>query len=158
QHRDRVRPARRGAPVRAGAVRARSRVRPLCCTGHPRARRDRDLSADRADRVGRADGTARHRLKPLSEDPAGSDQRPVRRAGCRALELWAVPRYAWSLRSLPLSAVRTRMTTSVALPGPRGLPLIGVAGSLVRDPYGSLAAIARQYGDVAFVPLPGLRL
>ena len=49
-------------------------------------------------------------------------------------------------------------TTVPTVPGPRGLPIIGAAPSVARDPYGSLAAIARQYGDVASVPLPGLRL
>jgi cytochrome P450 len=41
-------------------------------------------------------------------------------------------------------------------PGPRGLPLIGVAPAVARDPYRSLQRIARTYGDVASVPLPGL--
>lgn len=43
-------------------------------------------------------------------------------------------------------------------PGPRGLPLLGVAPGLARDPYRSLERIARRYGDVARVPLPGMNL
>ncbi|HET7736361.1 MAG TPA: cytochrome P450 [Nocardioidaceae bacterium] len=43
-------------------------------------------------------------------------------------------------------------------PGPRGVPGLGVAGRLVRDPYRSLQRIAQVYGDVAAVPLPGMDL
>jgi enediyne biosynthesis protein E7 len=43
-------------------------------------------------------------------------------------------------------------------PGPRGIPLLGVAGSIVRDPYRSLQRIAQKYGDVASVPIPGMNL
>ena len=53
------------------------------------------------------------------------------------------------------SAVRWHRDTP---PGPRGLPVIGVAPQLVRDPYGTLDSIAHEYGDVAAVPVPGIRL
>jgi cytochrome P450 len=43
-------------------------------------------------------------------------------------------------------------------PGPRGLPLVGVAPQIARDPYGSFQQIARRYGDVASVPVPGMDL
>jgi cytochrome P450 len=43
-------------------------------------------------------------------------------------------------------------------PGPRGLPLLGVAAQIARDPYGSFQRIAREYGDVARVPVPGMDL
>ncbi|MFX0578466.1 cytochrome P450 [Nocardia nepalensis] len=43
-------------------------------------------------------------------------------------------------------------------PGPRGLPLVGVAADIVRDPYRSLQRIAQTYGDVARVPIPGMNL
>lgn len=43
-------------------------------------------------------------------------------------------------------------------PGPRGLPVIGVAPAIARDPYRSFERIARKYGDVARVPVPGMDL
>jgi cytochrome P450 len=43
-------------------------------------------------------------------------------------------------------------------PGPRGLPLLGVAPAIARDPYGAFERIAREFGDVATVPVPGMRL
>lgn len=43
-------------------------------------------------------------------------------------------------------------------PGPRGLPVIGVAASLARDPYGFLPRMAREYGDVVRIALPGFEL
>lgn len=47
---------------------------------------------------------------------------------------------------------------TVRPPGPRGLPGLGVAPSVARDPYRSFERIARTYGDVASVPLPGMPL
>jgi len=38
-------------------------------------------------------------------------------------------------------------------PGPRGWPVFGVALQLRRDPVGLLTRIARQYGDIAYIPL-----
>lgn len=43
-------------------------------------------------------------------------------------------------------------------PGPRGVPGLGVIPQLARDPYGSLQRIAHEYGDVATVPIPGMRM
>ncbi|WP_284690348.1 cytochrome P450 [Paraconexibacter algicola] len=42
------------------------------------------------------------------------------------------------------------------VPGPRGIPGLGVVPQIVRDPYGSFERIAREYGDVARVPIPGM--
>lgn len=41
-------------------------------------------------------------------------------------------------------------------PGPKGLPLLGVAPQIARDPYGSFQRIAREYGDVVSIPIPGM--
>lgn len=41
-------------------------------------------------------------------------------------------------------------------PGPKGLPLVGVAPMYFRDVYGYLPRLAREYGDVVRVPLPGM--
>jgi cytochrome P450 len=43
-------------------------------------------------------------------------------------------------------------------PGPKGLPVLGVATQLARDPYGTLDRIHKEYGDVASVPLPGMNM
>ncbi|MCW3017063.1 MAG: cytochrome [Solirubrobacterales bacterium] len=43
-------------------------------------------------------------------------------------------------------------------PGPRGLPGIGVAPRFARDLYGYLPSLAREYGDVVHVPLPGVTM
>jgi cytochrome P450 len=51
----------------------------------------------------------------------------------------------------------TVVTTS-SPPGPRGLPGLGVAPEIARDPYGSFQRWAREYGDVATIPVPGMRL
>lgn len=48
--------------------------------------------------------------------------------------------------------------SSARPPGPRGLPVVGVAPQIARDPYGSFQRIAREYGDVATVPVPAMRL
>lgn len=50
------------------------------------------------------------------------------------------------------------MPTALAPPGPRGLPLVGVVPAIARDPYGAFQRIAREYGDVASVPIPGMPL
>ena len=54
----------------------------------------------------------------------------------------------------------TRATQAIQIPangalppGPKGLPLFGVALSLRGDVLGVLTRIARQYGDIAYVPL-----
>jgi cytochrome P450 len=41
-------------------------------------------------------------------------------------------------------------------PGPRGLPLIGNAVEYLRDPLSFLVRIAREYGDIVQIRLPGL--
>ncbi|MGB8851782.1 MAG: cytochrome P450 [Candidatus Acidiferrales bacterium] len=38
-------------------------------------------------------------------------------------------------------------------PGPRGLPVLGVALQLRRDPLGLLTRVAREYGDISHIPL-----
>jgi len=43
-------------------------------------------------------------------------------------------------------------------PGPRGLPVVGVLPLLARDVYGYFPSLARKYGDVVEVPVPGMRL
>ena len=43
-------------------------------------------------------------------------------------------------------------------PGPIGLPVIGAAISLERDPYEFFADCARKYGDIYRVPVPGVTL
>lgn len=43
-------------------------------------------------------------------------------------------------------------------PGPRGLPLVGVLPSFLRDLYGYFPQLARQYGDVVTVPMPGQKM
>lgn len=40
-------------------------------------------------------------------------------------------------------------------PGPRGLPGLGVAPFIARDPYRYLPRLAKRYGDVVHVPVPG---
>ena len=45
-------------------------------------------------------------------------------------------------------------TTNGALPpGPKGLPVLGAALSLRRDVLGMLTRVAREYGDIAHIPL-----
>jgi cytochrome P450 len=39
-------------------------------------------------------------------------------------------------------------------PGPRGLPFVGVGLQLRRDPLGLIQRVARQYGDIASIPVP----
>jgi len=41
-------------------------------------------------------------------------------------------------------------------PGPRGLPLLGQALRLARDPLAFLAGVARRYGDIAYYRLAGV--
>jgi cytochrome P450 len=50
---------------------------------------------------------------------------------------------------------RTRMpeTHNGLPPGPRGLPFLGVALDLRRDPLGILTRVAQEYGDIAHIPL-----
>src|SRR5690349_1638812 len=50
------------------------------------------------------------------------------------------------------------MLTLTRPPGPTGLPVVGVVPQIVRDPYGAFVEIAREYGDVASVPIPGMDL
>ena len=38
-------------------------------------------------------------------------------------------------------------------PGPRGLPLLGMALQVLRDPLGTLQRLAREYGDIVRVPI-----
>src|SRR5271168_1162332 len=38
-------------------------------------------------------------------------------------------------------------------PGPRGLPLLGMALQVLRDPLGTLQRIAREYGDIVRIPI-----
>lgn len=38
------------------------------------------------------------------------------------------------------------------IPGPRGLPFLGVLPGLRRDPLGTLIRAARDYGDVVALP------
>jgi cytochrome P450 len=38
-------------------------------------------------------------------------------------------------------------------PGPRGLPLLGMALQMLHDPLGTLQRIAREYGDVVRIPI-----
>lgn len=40
-------------------------------------------------------------------------------------------------------------------PGPRGIPLLGVAPMVMRDPYRYPPRLARKYGDVVRLPMPG---
>ncbi|WP_162460709.1 MULTISPECIES: cytochrome P450 [unclassified Mycolicibacterium] len=48
------------------------------------------------------------------------------------------------------------MATQLASPpGPKGLPGLGVALKFGRDMYGYLPGLAREYGDVVSVPVPG---
>jgi cytochrome P450 len=42
-----------------------------------------------------------------------------------------------------------------APPGPKGVPGLGVALNFGRDMYGYLPSLARKYGDVVSVPMPG---
>lgn len=44
------------------------------------------------------------------------------------------------------------------MPGPRGLPGVGVLPSFARDPFESVRGWAREYGDVFHVPVPGWNL
>jgi len=43
-------------------------------------------------------------------------------------------------------------------PGPRGIPGLGIAPQLARDIYGYLPSVARRYGDVVRLPVPGQAL
>jgi cytochrome P450 len=38
-------------------------------------------------------------------------------------------------------------------PGPKGLPLLGMALQVLRDPLGTLQRIAREYGDIVRIPI-----
>jgi cytochrome P450 len=38
-------------------------------------------------------------------------------------------------------------------PGPRGLPLLGMALQVLRDPLGTLQRLAREYGDIVRIPI-----
>ena len=40
-------------------------------------------------------------------------------------------------------------------PGPKGLPLLGMALQVMRDPLGTLERIAREYGDIVTIPVVG---
>jgi cytochrome P450 len=50
----------------------------------------------------------------------------------------------------------TAGSTAPLPPGPRGIPGLGVTPFLARDLYGYLPGLARTYGDVVRVPIPGL--
>ena len=50
--------------------------------------------------------------------------------------------------TMPQSVQRRPTPAKGSVPGPRGLPLLGVLLDLVRDPLGSLLAAAREYGGV----------
>ncbi|MCC3312289.1 cytochrome P450 [Nocardia africana] len=68
------------------------------------------------------------------------------------------------MRSVPAAAAPraarfvNHSDLSARPPGPRGIPLAGVAATIVADPYRSLQRIAQTYGDVARVPIPGMNL
>lgn len=47
------------------------------------------------------------------------------------------------------------MTTNSRPPGPRGLPVLGNAVEMIRDPLGFLEHVSREYGDVVRFSLPG---
>jgi hypothetical protein len=38
-------------------------------------------------------------------------------------------------------------------PGPRGIPLLGMALKVLRDPLGTLQNLAREYGDIVCIPV-----
>ncbi|MEV6768756.1 cytochrome P450, partial [Nocardia sp. NPDC051030] len=40
------------------------------------------------------------------------------------------------------------------LPGPRGLPVVGVVPQYMRDPFSYVREGARKYGDIFRVPMP----
>jgi len=42
-------------------------------------------------------------------------------------------------------------------PGPKGLPVLGLALDLRKDPLGTLQRLAREYGDVVNIPVMGMR-
>jgi cytochrome P450 len=41
-------------------------------------------------------------------------------------------------------------------PGPKGLPVLGLALAIRKDPLGTLQRLARKYGDIVTVPVPGV--
>ncbi len=49
-------------------------------------------------------------------------------------------------------------STAPLPPGPRGIPGLGAVPFLARDLYGYLPALARSYGDVVRVPIPGMTM
>lgn len=51
-----------------------------------------------------------------------------------------------------------RAAAPMSPPGPSGLPVLGVAPLLARDLFGYLPRMARTYGDVVRLPLPGAQL
>jgi cytochrome P450 len=51
-----------------------------------------------------------------------------------------------------------RHGTDSRIPGPTGLPFIGDAPTLLRDPFGYVRAATKRYGDIFRVPVPGIDL
>lgn len=51
--------------------------------------------------------------------------------------------------------MRDKLSTNGNLgpPGPRGLPLVGMALQVLHDPLGTLQRIAREYGDIVRIPI-----
>ena len=43
-------------------------------------------------------------------------------------------------------------------PGPKGMPIVGVAPNIMRDPFGYLPKLVRRYGDIVTVPFPAVRI
>jgi cytochrome P450 len=59
---------------------------------------------------------------------------------------------------MSVTATPARPSAAGRPPGPRGLPGLGVAPQFARDLYGFLPSLARDYGDVVRVPLPGVEM
>ncbi len=60
-----------------------------------------------------------------------------------------------SLQRNPNPGKGTSQRATKLPPGPRGIPGLGIAPQLARDIYGYLPSVARKYGDVARLPVPG---
>jgi cytochrome P450 len=55
------------------------------------------------------------------------------------------------VRGMAASAITVK--TPPVLPGPKGLPLLGVSLSMIRDPLETLRSAAREYGDIVRIPV-----
>lgn len=73
-------------------------------------------------------------------------------ASVRATESRSATGDIFRLSRAPMLTLR--QGTDKRLPGPKGLPVLGVSPSLMRDPFNYLVQCQRRYGDIFRVPVP----